>query len=150
MEESPGGRVNRPGCGVRQHEFSPEGYSAMNRALSRDRACAVSPSHFRYRCVCVCVSHSVVSNFFATPWTVDHQTSLSLGFPRREYRSMLPFPSAGDPPNPGIKPVSPAWQVYSLLLSHLGSPCISIHTWISKQTFVCKKNANRSNRIIVL
>ena len=56
VEESPGGHINRHGCGVRQHEFSPEGYSAMNRALSRDRACAVSPSHFRYVCVCVLVT----------------------------------------------------------------------------------------------
>ena len=29
-------------------------------------------------------------------------------FPREEYRSGLPFPSPGDVPEPGIKPVSPA------------------------------------------
>ena len=34
----------------------------------------------------------------------------------------LPFPSQGDPPNPGIKPMSPACQVDSLPPSHLGSP----------------------------
>ena len=37
----------------------------------------------------------------------------------------LSFPSPGDLPNPGIKPAlpaSPAWQVDSLPLSHLGSP----------------------------
>ena len=34
---------------------------------------------------------------------------LSTGFPRQEYWSRLPFPSAGDLPAPGIKPVSPAW-----------------------------------------
>jgi len=33
----------------------------------------------------------------------------------------LPFPSPGDLPDPGIKPVSPAWQVNSLSLSHSGS-----------------------------
>ena len=50
------------------------------------------------------------------------QASLSLGFPRQEYWSGLPFPSSGDVPNPGIESTSPAWQVNSLPLSHLGSP----------------------------
>ena len=36
-----GEHVNRHGCGVRQPEFFPGGYSAVNRALSRDRVCAV-------------------------------------------------------------------------------------------------------------
>ena len=36
------------------------------------------------------------------------QAPLSMGFPRQEYWSGLPFPSPGDLPNPGIKPVSPA------------------------------------------
>ena len=44
----------------------------------------------------------------ATPRIVSHQAPLSLGFPRQEYWSMLPFPSPGDLPNPGIKSVSPA------------------------------------------
>ena len=39
--------------------------------------------------------------FFATLWTVDHQAPLSVGFPRQEYWSRLPFPSPGDLPNPG-------------------------------------------------
>ena len=29
----------------------------------------------------------------ATPWTVAHQTPLSMGFSRQEYWSELPFPS---------------------------------------------------------
>ena len=49
------------------------------------------------------------------------QAPLSMGFPRQEYWSGLPFPSPGDLPNPGIKPISPAWQVGSLPQSHLGS-----------------------------
>ena len=40
---------------------------------------------------------------FATPWTVAHQASLSMGFSRQEYWSGLPFPSPGDLPNPGIE-----------------------------------------------
>ena len=35
-------------------------------------------------------------------------SSLSMGFLRQEYWSGLPFPSPGDLPSPGIKPVSPA------------------------------------------
>ena len=30
-----------------------------------------------------------------TPWTIAHQAPLSLGFPRQEYWSGLPFPSPG-------------------------------------------------------
>ena len=39
---------------------------------------------------------------FVTPWAVSHQALLSMGFPRQEYWSGLPFPSPGDLPNPGI------------------------------------------------
>ena len=43
---------------------------------------------------------------FATPWTVAYQTPPSMGFSRQEYWSGLPFPSPGDLPDPGIKPMS--------------------------------------------
>ena len=43
---------------------------------------------------------------FATPWTVDCQAPLSMGFSRQEYWSGLPFTSPGDLPNPGIEPAS--------------------------------------------
>ena len=52
-----------------------------------------------------------------TPWTVAHQAPLSMGFPRREYWSGLPFPLPEDLANPGIEapsPVSPALQADSL------------------------------------
>ena len=52
---------------------------------------------------------------FATPWTVSRQAPLSMVFSRQEYWSGLPFPSPGDLPNPGIKPMSPALQVRSSL-----------------------------------
>ena len=45
-----------------------------------------------------------------TPWTVAHQAPLSMGFPRQEYWSGLPFPSSEDLSNPGIEPKSPALQ----------------------------------------
>ena len=40
----------------------------------------------------------------ATPWTVAHQAPLSMGFPRREYCSGLPF-LLGDLSDSGIEPV---------------------------------------------
>ena len=46
--------------------------------------------------------------------TVTHQTSLSMGFSRKEYWSGLPFPTLGDPPHPGIQARSPALHVDSL------------------------------------
>jgi len=48
-----------------------------------------------------------MSDSFATPWTVDHQAPLSMGFHRQEYYSGLPFASPGDFPKPGIKPTTP-------------------------------------------
>ena len=42
-----------------------------------------------------------------TPWTVALQAPLPMGFPRQEYWSELPFPSPGDLPDPGIKPMFP-------------------------------------------
>ena len=53
-------------------------------------------------------SLEVMSNSFETPWTVDHQAPLSMGFPRQENWSGLPSPSPGDLPDPGIEPGSSA------------------------------------------
>ena len=58
---------------------------------------------------------------FVTPWTVAYEASPSMGFSRQEYQSLLPFPSPGDLPDPGIKPRSPALQA-DYPLSHQGSP----------------------------
>ena len=44
---------------------------------------------------------------FATPWTVNCQAPLSMGFSRQECRSGLPSPSPGDLPDPGIEPSLP-------------------------------------------
>ena len=53
-------------------------------------------------------------SLFVTPWTVAHQTPLSMEFSRQEYWSGLLFPTLGDLPDPGIKPTSLALQVNSL------------------------------------
>ena len=44
---------------------------------------------------------------FVAPWTVARQAPLPMEFSRQEYWSGWPFPSPGDRPNLGIKPVSP-------------------------------------------
>ena len=46
----------------------------------------------------------------ATPPTVAHQAPLSMGFPRQEYWSGLPFPFPEYFPDPGIEPRSLALQ----------------------------------------
>ena len=55
----------------------------------------------------------------ATPWTVSRQAPLSMGFPRQEYWIVLPFPSPGDLPNPGMEPRSLALQADSLPIEAL-------------------------------
>ena len=74
---------------------------------------------------CMCVQSLSCVCFLATPWTVAHQTSLSMGFSRQEYWSRLPLPPPGDLPDPGIEPASlrpVLGQVDSLSLRHLGNP----------------------------
>ena len=57
----------------------------------------------------MCVICSVVSDSFATQWTIALQAPLSMEFSRQEYWSGLPFSSPGDLPDPGIEPRFPAF-----------------------------------------
>ena len=71
----------------------------------------------------VCVRVRVLSHvrLFATPWSVAHQTPLSMRFSRQEYWSGLPFPILGDLPYPGTEltsPVSPALKDFMALNTH--------------------------------
>ena len=59
---------------------------------------------------------------FATPWTVAHQAPPSMEFSRQEYWNRLPFPSAGDLPDPGTEPRSPALQADALTSEPPGKP----------------------------
>ena len=52
---------------------------------------------------CMHAVTSVVSDS-VTPWTVAHQSPLSMGFSRKEYWSGLPFPPPEDLLNSGIEP----------------------------------------------
>ena len=85
-------------------------------------------------CMPAALNRSVVSNS-ATPWTAAHQAPLSVGFSRQEYWSGLPVPTPEDLPDPGMEPASPAWQVGSLPLSHLGSQWY--YSVIKKRTDPC-------------
>ena len=58
---------------------------------------------------CLSLSHV---RLFANPWTVAHQAPLSMEF---SSKNTGVFPSPGDLPDPGFKPVSPAMQADSLL-----------------------------------
>ena len=68
-------------------------------------------------------SRSVVSDSFATSWTVACQASLSMGFSRQEYWSGLTFPSPRDLPDPGIEPASPALAGGFFTSEPPGKPC---------------------------
>ena len=58
----------------------------------------------------------------ATQWTIACQVPLSMGFPRQEYWSGLPFPSPGDFPNSGIELGCPAVQADSFPTEPPGKP----------------------------
>ena len=75
---------------------------------------SVMPSNHLILYHTVCVKLLSLIRLFATPWTVGHQTPLSMRFSRQEYWSGLPFPSPGDLPDPRIEPRSPALQADAL------------------------------------
>ena len=71
---------------------------------------------------------------FATPWTVAYQASPSMGFSRQEYYwSVLPFPSPGDLPDPGIEPGSPVSEADALTSEPPGEPQCDLKSvsWLS-------------------
>ena len=72
-----------------------------------------------YACVLSCFSHI---QLFVILWTVTHRALLSMGFPKQEYWSGLPFPSPRDLPDPGTKLGSPALQADSLPTESAGKP----------------------------
>ena len=63
-----------------------------------------------------------MSNSLATAWTVALQAPLSMGFPRQEYWSGLPFPSPGGLPDSRSNPTSPALAGGFFTTESLGKP----------------------------
>ena len=53
--------------------------------------------------MCACAQ---LLGLLVTPWTVACQAPLTMGFPRQEYWSGLPFPSPGYLPDRRIEPMS--------------------------------------------
>ena len=68
-----------------------------------------------------------------TPWTVPCQDPLSMGFPRQEYCSGLPFLSLGDVPNQGIELTSSALVGGFFTTEPAGKPCIILTALINLQ-----------------
>ena len=74
----------------------------------------------------VCFSHQVMFDSFGIPWPVARQAPLSMGFPRQEYWSSLPFPSPGGLPISRIEPRSPALAGRFFTVEPPGKPLCSI------------------------
>ena len=74
-----------------------------------------------HTCMCV-LSGSVVSDSFATLWTVGCQAPLSVGFFQARILEWVAISCPRDLPNPGIECASPALQMPS------GKPHILAHT----------------------
>ena len=65
---------------------------------------------------------------YATPWTVAHQTPLSMELSRQEYWSGLPFPPPGDLPDPGTQSASPTLVGRFFTSEPPGKPSITLAT----------------------
>ena len=75
--------------------------------------------------ICCVLSHFSRVQLFVTLWTIACQAPPSMGFPRKEHWSGLPFPSPGVIPDPGFEPRSPVLQGSSLPFELPGNP-----TWV--------------------
>ena len=84
--------------------------------------------------MCVCVQVHLLScvQLFVT---VVHQGPLSMGFPRQQYWSQLPFPPPGDLPDPGIEPASPAFAGIFFIVEPLGKPAFSVRLLKNSPSF---------------
>ena len=91
--------------------------------------------------LCAGLGHFSRVRLLATPWTVAHQAPLSMGFPRQQYWSGLPFP----PPGESSQPMDGTghllrllhWQVGSLPLASPGKPVTMISS-MSEVLTVCQ------------
>ena len=77
----------------------------ISNDLCKSHTGEVKKSQCRAYGVCVLSRFSCIQ-LFATLWIIACQAPLSMGFPRQEYWSILPFPPPGGFSDPGIKPKS--------------------------------------------
>ena len=113
---------------------------------------------------------SSLFRLFVTACTVAHQAPLSMGFPRQEYWSRLPFLFPENLPVPGKEPMSPAFVGKSLTTEAPGKPItprvnhnvncglevIIMYISLGSSIFACVKNCNvkkfaplRYNKLVV-
>ena len=95
----------------------------------------------------ICVQSLSCVQIFAASWIIAHQAPLSMGFPREEYWSGLPFPCPGNLPVPGIETRSLAssvlagrlfitsvtWEAHILDSSGLSDVSFSSDLWLMFQ-----------------
>ena len=81
-------------------------YKQFRVILSGDFSLITKTSRNRLPLFCLACAGLVV-RLFATPWTVAHQVSLAMGFPREEHWSGSPFCPPGDLPDAGTEPAAP-------------------------------------------
>ena len=74
------------------------------------------------------------AQLFGTLQTVACQASLFVGFSRQEYWSGLPFPSVGDLPDPGIKPVSPESPELAVWFFTTSASREGLYVWLQSVT----------------
>ena len=76
-------------------------------------------------CICHCCLVAKSCPTLLQPHGVC-QAPLSMGSPRQEYWSGLPFPSPGDHPDPGIESASPALAGAFFPTEPPGKPCLHV------------------------
>ena len=64
---------------------------------------------------------------FTTPWIIALQVPLSMGFPRQEHWSRLPFPFPGDLQRSNLYPLHCRWILW--LLSYQETSFRGLHLW---------------------
>ena len=74
-------------------------------------------------CVCVCLfSCSIVSDSFVTPWTVAHQTPMSMGILQARILEWVAMPSSRESSQPVDQTQVSCIAGILYQLSHQGSP----------------------------
>ena len=91
-------------------------------------------------CVCICYLVAKSCPTLCDPMDCSLPGTSIHGFPKQEYWNGLPFPSPGDLPDPGIKPMSPALVGKFFTTEPPGKPiyvCMYIYMCVCVCVCVC-------------